>query len=102
MLLICTPIVLGSSSPISGPSNPDIGERVVTPKKVMSVGAQHALKDMVELQMYLLAQPQQTPWPMLPRTTRTLPEGQKPYCNPVESSAANELIDRGFIEQSSK
>ena len=74
---------------------------MVTPEKVMSVGAQHALKDMVELQMYLLAQPQQTPWPMLPRTMRTLPQGQKPYSNPVESSAAHELIDRGFIEQSS-
>lgn len=74
---------------------------MVTPEKGLSVGARHALKDMVELQMYLLAQSQQKPWPMLPRTVRTVPEGQMPYRNPVESSAAHELIDRGFIEQSS-
>ena len=74
---------------------------MATPEKVLSPSARHALKDMVELQMYLLAQPQQIPWPMLPRTTKALPAGQNAYCNPVESSAATELIDSGFVEQSS-
>ena len=74
---------------------------MATPDKDLSVGARHALKDMVELQMYLLAQPQQTPWPLLPRSAKMLSLGQKPYRNPVESSEVHELIDRGFIEQSS-
>jgi hypothetical protein len=36
---------------------------------------------------------------MLPRRTQTHPAAKKP--NPVESSTASELIDRGFIEQTS-
>ena len=74
---------------------------MITPEKVMSVGAQHALKDMVELQMYLLAQPQQRPWLLLPRSTRPVLEGREPHRNPVESSAAKELVDGGFVEPTS-
>ncbi len=65
----------------------------------MSVGGHQALKDMVELQMYLVAQSQRAPWPMLPRRTKTNLVAKKP--NPVESSTATELIERGFIEQTS-
>jgi hypothetical protein len=68
---------------------------------MMSVGSQHALKDMIELQLYLVAQSQQTPWPMLPRGTETRSGGRKPNRNPVESSAARELVERGFIEPTS-
>jgi hypothetical protein len=66
---------------------------------MISVGGHQALKDMVEFQMYLVAQSQQAPWPMLPRRTKTNPAGKKP--NAVESSTASELIERGFIEQTS-
>jgi hypothetical protein len=60
-----------------------------------------ALKDMVELQMFLVAQPQQRPWPMMPRTMKTLPESRTPCHNPIEWSAANELVTLGYIEYTS-
>ena len=72
-----------------------------TPEQMMSAAAQHALRDMVELEMYLVAQSQETPWPMLPRGTK-LHGGREPYINPVESSAAKELIGQGFIEPTSR
>ena len=68
---------------------------------MMSANGQHALSDMVELQMYLLAQPQQRPWPLLPRSTRPVLEGREPHRNPVESSAAKESVDGGFVEPTS-
>jgi hypothetical protein len=68
---------------------------------MMSVGGQQALKDMIELEMYLVAQSQQTPWPLFPRSPKTRSGGRKPKCNPVESSAARELVERGFIEPTS-
>jgi len=74
---------------------------MIPPKNPMSVAGQHALRDMVELQMYLVAQSQHKPWTMLPRRTRGKDEARKPYSNPVESSAVVELMDRGFIEASS-
>ena len=40
---------------------------MVTAEKMMSVDGQHALQDMVELEMYLLAQSRLAPWSMLPR-----------------------------------
>ena len=64
----------------------------------ISVGSQRALKDMIELQMYLLAQSLQTPWPMHPRTKTTHVRGPR---NPVSSSDAQELVNRGFIEPTS-
>lgn len=67
----------------------------------MSVGGQHALQDMVELQMYLVAQSQWTPWPLLPRRAKRLHETRSPHNNPVESSTVKELMDRGFIEGAS-
>ena len=73
---------------------------MVTPE-MMSIGAQHALQDMVELQMYLLAQSQQTPWPLFPRCIKRPPETKTPHSNPVESSVARELLDQGFIEATS-
>ena len=74
---------------------------MVTPENTMSLAGQHALQDMVELQMYLLAQLKDTPWPMFPRRSKEQHEGKKPYSNPVESGAVKELMDHGFIEATS-
>ena len=68
---------------------------------MMSANGQHALSDMVELKMYLLAQPQQRPWALLPRSTKPVLGGREPHRNPVESSAAKELVDGGFVEPTS-
>jgi len=72
-----------------------------TPENMLSVAGQHALEDMVELQMYLVAQAQHKPWPMVPRRIDTQREFREPYSNPVESSAVMELLDRGLIEPTS-
>ena len=74
---------------------------MVTAANMMSAGGQQALQDMVEMEMYLVAQSQQTPWPMLPRGTKKLHDGRKPHSNLVEASAAKELVDQGFIEATS-
>jgi|ERR1017187_5652920 hypothetical protein len=75
---------------------------MVTPENTMSVDGRHALQDMVELQMYLVAQSQQTPWPLLPRRTKGPHEVRKPFSNLVESSVVKELADLGFIETTSR
>ena len=67
----------------------------------MSAAAQHALEDMVAGQMYLLAQSQQTPWPMFPRTRTKAFETKKAHSTSVELSAVKELLDLGFIEATS-
>jgi hypothetical protein len=67
----------------------------------MSDNCYLALKDMVELCMYLVAQPQQRPWPMLPRTKDTVRGPRTPAHNPIEWSAANELLTLGFIQHTS-
>ena len=67
--------------------------------QMMSNGLQHALKDMIELQMYLVAQSHGKPWPLLPRSTK--PRNRGPYCNAVDLGVADELVDRGFIEKTS-
>ena|SRR5437016_3840168 len=74
---------------------------MVTPENVMSVVGRQVLQDMVELQMYLVAQAQQRPWPMMPRSSKAPPIIRGPFHNPVESSAACELLKFGFIERSS-
>jgi hypothetical protein len=74
---------------------------MVAPENVMSVGGQHALRDMVEFEMYLVSQPRQTPWTMLPRRNKKLLETKKPDTNLVESSVAMELLEQGFIEATS-
>ncbi len=56
-------------------TDPPIGERMDTPENTMSVGGQHALRDMLELQMYLVARSQRTPWPLLRRGTKRTDEG---------------------------
>jgi hypothetical protein len=66
---------------------------------MMSINGQCVLRDMVELQMYLVAQTQGQPWPLLPRGTSPL--SRVPYCNPVDLSVAKELADCGFIEKTS-
>jgi hypothetical protein len=72
-----------------------------TRENTMSVGGQHALQDMVELQMYLEAQSLRMPWPLLPRGTKGTDETRRPYSNPVESGIVKELMDLGFIEGTS-
>ncbi len=74
---------------------------MVTVEKMMSVDGQHALQDMVELEMYLLAQSRLAPWFMLPRRCRKISGVREPYSSVVEWSAAMELVDHGFIEPSS-
>ena len=75
---------------------------MVASENMMSVGAQHALQDMVELEMYLVSQSQGVPWPMLPRGSKKPHQARKPYSNPVESSTAKELVENGFIEPTSR
>ena len=72
-----------------------------TSEKMMSVAGQHTLRDMVELEMYIVSQSQEKPWPMLPRRSKKRHQARKPYRNPVESSAAKELVKRKFIEATS-
>lgn len=74
---------------------------MVTPEPTMSIACQHALQDMVELQMYLVSQSQTAPWPMCPRTRQNPRDPRKPHSNSVEVSAVWELLDLGFIEASS-
>jgi hypothetical protein len=72
-----------------------------TLEKSVSVSGQHALQDMIELRMYLLAQPQQTPWPMFFRGGKEHRADREPHCNPIEPSAAWELLDLQLIEATS-
>ena len=67
----------------------------------MSGGSLHALRDLVELQMYLVAQSHDKPWPLLPRRRKEQQEDRVPYSNPVEASAVRELMYAGFIEATS-
>ena len=70
-----------------------------TLQNAVSADAQHALQDMIELQMYLVVQSRETPWLMLPRRTklgRRAPDGKM-----VEFGVAKELFDRWFIEATS-
>jgi hypothetical protein len=74
---------------------------MVTPENTMSLAGRHALQDMVELQMYLVAQAQHAPWPMLPRGADKARDPKRLYGNMVELSAVHELMDQGFIEGTS-
>src|SRR5579872_4870404 len=56
----------------------------------LSHSSQQALTDMIELNLYLVAQPQQRPWPMMPRGKPGCGMGRLPYCNPIESASACE------------
>lgn len=60
---------------------------------------QDALRDMIELQMYLVAQTHRKPWPLLSRSAK--PQSRGPCCKAVALSVAEELVDRGFIEKTS-
>jgi hypothetical protein len=60
---------------------------------------QDALRDMVELQMYLVARTHGKPWPLLPRSTKPL--SREPCCKAVDLSIVEDLVDRGFIENTS-
>jgi hypothetical protein len=67
---------------------------------MMSAG-QQALQDMIELEMYLLAQPQGKPWLMVPRRLGKPDQGREPISNLVQSWAATELLMKGLIEPTS-
>lgn len=67
---------------------------------LMSAGGQQALRNMIELQLYLLAQPKETPWPLCPRRINRSHEATTPP-SPVDWSVARELLDQGFIEATS-
>jgi hypothetical protein len=60
---------------------------------------QCTLKDMIELQMYLVAQTHGKPWPLLSRSAKPLSRG--PCCKAVDVCIAEVLVDRGFIEKTS-
>jgi hypothetical protein len=94
-------IVLALAHSDSGALQIQVGERMVTPENMISVAAQHALQDMVELQMYLATQAQQTPWKMLPRRSTRPHDAKEPYSNVVQSGVAKELVRHGFIETTS-
>ena len=79
-----------------------LGERMVTSENMMSFSGQHALQDMVEMEMYLVSQSQQTPWPLLPRRNQKPHAAMKPCSKSVESTAAEELVGHGFIEATSR
>jgi hypothetical protein len=74
---------------------------MVPSENAMSVDGRRALQDMVELQMYLVAQSRQAPWSLLPRRSKGPHEFRAPFSNPVESSVGKELADLGFIEATS-
>src|SRR5260370_41418125 len=86
-----------SPIPIQSGLQIQLGECMAASENMMSVGAQHALQDMVELEMYIVSEPQQAPWPMLPRSSKKPHQARKPYSNPVELSVAKELVEHGFI-----
>jgi hypothetical protein len=73
---------------------------MVASENMLSVDGQHALQDMITLQMYLVYQSERTPWSMLPRSTKKR-EAREPYSDLVQSSVVRELLDRGFIEGTS-
>lgn len=74
---------------------------MVTPEDIVSIGGQHALRDMVELQMYLVTQAQQSPWCMLPRRSKKERGEREPNTSLVAWGVAKELVDRGYIESTS-
>jgi hypothetical protein len=74
---------------------------MVRPDCMISVDGQNALRDMVELQMYLVTQAQESPWQMLPRRSKKPHDARDPYSNVVQSGVAKELVGRGFIEATS-
>ena len=75
---------------------------MVTSENMMSFSGQHALQDMVEMEMYLVSQSQQTPWPLLPRRSQKPHAAMKPCSKSVELSAAEELVGHGFVEATSR
>jgi hypothetical protein len=74
---------------------------MVAPEYIMSDGGRHALADMVEFEMYLVAQSQQTPWPMLPRGTKKIHGAKQPHSSLIESSVGMELVNQRLIEATS-
>jgi hypothetical protein len=74
---------------------------MVTPEQTMSVACKDALQDMVELQMYLVAQSKKTPWLLCHRTLTNPALTNAPHSDSVDGSVVWELLDLGFIEHSS-
>jgi hypothetical protein len=74
---------------------------MMTSEQTMSVACKDAIQDLVNLSMYLVAQPEQTPWPLCPRTVQNVLDSRKPHSNLIEVSVVWELQDLGFIEPTS-
>jgi hypothetical protein len=75
---------------------------IPAPEGPISDKAKDALTDMIESQLYLLAQPHLKAWPMASRMTKTASNSRESNRHSVESSAAKELVDLGLVEQSSR
>jgi hypothetical protein len=73
---------------------------MVATEQMISVDGQHALLDMIELQMYLVTQTQEKPWSILPRGVKKS-ISRDPYSNWVEANVGNELVRQGLIEATS-
>jgi hypothetical protein len=69
------------------------------PAPEVASNVQATLRDMVELKMYLVARTSGKPWPLLPRGTAPL--DREPWCRAVDLSVVDDLVERGFIENSS-
>jgi hypothetical protein len=72
-----------------------------THEHTVSLASRHALQDMVEFEMYLLAQSQQAAWPMFPRGRKPIHKDRTPYSSVVERVTVNELLIQKFIEATS-
>ena len=72
---------------------------MLTPLEQHASNVPDTLQDMIELQMYLMAQPHRKPWPLLSRSAK--PQRRRPFCQAVDASIVEELVNRGFIEQTS-
>ncbi len=74
---------------------------MVTPENRMSEDGLHALRDLVELRMYLVAQSQHKPWPLFPRSIKDQRKSRKPYKDALDPATVAELQDQGFLESTS-
>lgn len=74
---------------------------MITPKPTMSAAGTDALRDMVELQMYLVAQARESPWPLYPRSRTNPLQVRKPNSEFVKALVVWELMDLGFLEATS-
>jgi hypothetical protein len=56
---------------------------------------------MIELEMYLVAQPEDNPWPIVPRSLWKTSGATGPFSKFVSTLVAKELVAAGFIQPTS-